>query len=153
MGYADYLSKINQTNPEYPWDRKDAKYILNVLYNDKGVYGLEKYKDPIEGLIQVPCGKVNPGETSYQTVCRKIREETGLHTTPIYLTIDKSFNCNIYIMDIGERISQWIESSKNRPWTFYIWAEWEVLANQAKLTLSLITFKRDIRRITCKKGK
>ncbi len=51
MGYADYLSRINQTNPEYPWDRKDAKYILNVLYNDKGVYGSERYKDPIEGLI------------------------------------------------------------------------------------------------------
>jgi len=36
MDYADYLSRINQTNPEYSWDRKDAKYILNILYNDKG---------------------------------------------------------------------------------------------------------------------
>ncbi len=65
MGHADYLSRINQTNPEYPWDRKDAKYILNVLYNDKGVYGSERYKNPIEGLIQVPCGKVDSEETSY----------------------------------------------------------------------------------------
>ncbi len=46
-----------------------------------------------------------------------------------------------------------MESSKNRLWTFYIWTEWEVLANQAELTPSLITFKRDIRRVTCKKGK
>src|SRR6266498_3149815 len=52
MDYADYLSRINQTNPEYPWDRKDAKYVLNILYNDKGVYGSERYKDPMEGLIQ-----------------------------------------------------------------------------------------------------
>ena len=56
-------------------------------------------------------------------------------------------------MDIGERIPQWMEPSKNGLWTFYTWAEWEVLTNQAELTPSLITFKRDIRRITCKKGK
>src|SRR6266540_5540393 len=46
-----------------------------------------------------------------------------------------------------------MEPSKNRPWTFYIWAEWKVLANQAKLIPSLITFKRDIRKVTCKKSK
>src|SRR6266498_3599714 len=46
-----------------------------------------------------------------------------------------------------------MESSKNGPWTFYTWAEWEVLANQVELTSSLITFRRDIRRVTCKKGK
>src|SRR6266498_1090492 len=46
-----------------------------------------------------------------------------------------------------------MEPSKNGPWTFYIWAEWEVLANQAELIPSLITFKRDIRRVICKKGK
>ena len=46
-----------------------------------------------------------------------------------------------------------MEPSKNGPWTFYTWAEWEVLTNQAKLTSSLITFKRDIRRVTSKKGK
>ena len=46
-----------------------------------------------------------------------------------------------------------MEPSKNGLWTFYTWAEWEVLANQAESTLSLITFKRDIRKVTCKKGK
>ena len=46
-----------------------------------------------------------------------------------------------------------MELSKNGLWIFYIWVEWEVLINQAELTLSLIIFKRDIRRVTCKKGK
>src|SRR6266540_4079370 len=46
-----------------------------------------------------------------------------------------------------------MEPSKNGLWTFYTWAEWEVLTHQVELTLSLITFKRDIKRITCKKGK
>ena len=119
MGHANYLFKINQTNPKYPWDRKDAKYILNVLYNDKGVYGLKRYKDLMEGLIQVPCGKVNPGEMSYQAICREIREETSLHTASVYLTTDKGFNYNLYTMDIGKRIPQWIESNKNGLWTFY----------------------------------
>ncbi len=41
------------------------KYILNVLYNDKGIYGSERYKNPMKGYIQVPCGKVDSGETSY----------------------------------------------------------------------------------------
>ncbi len=115
MGYANYLSRINQINHEYPWNRKDAKYVLNVLYNDKRVYRSERYKDLIEGLIQVPCGKVDSGETSYQVVCREIKEETGLHTAPVYLITDKSFNCDIYTTDIEERIPQWMESSKNRP--------------------------------------
>ncbi len=90
---------------------------------------------------------------SYQAVCREIREETNLYTTPVYLTMDKGFNCDLYTTDIGERISQQMEPSKNGPWTFYTWVEWEVLANQTELTPSLITFKRNIKRVTCKKGK
>ena len=124
-----------------------------MLYNDKGVYGSERYKDLIEGLIQVPCRKVDPGETSYQAVCRETREEIGLHTASVYLTTDKRFNCDLYTTDIGERTPQWMEPSKNRSWTFYTWAEWEVLANQVELIPSLITFRRNIRRVMCKKGK
>src|SRR6266540_5213191 len=103
MGHADYLSRMNNMQTEFPWDRKDAKYILNILYNEKGVYGLERYKDLIEGLIQVPCGKVDPEETSYQAVCRETREETGLYTAPKYLYKDDRFNCDLYITNIGER--------------------------------------------------
>ncbi len=115
IGHANYLSRINQTNSEYSWDRRDVKYVLNVLYNDKGVYGSERYKDPMGGLIQVPCGKVDPGKTSYQAVCKETREETGLHTAPVYLTTNKGFNCDLYITNIGERIPQWMEPSKNGP--------------------------------------
>src|SRR6266542_1398794 len=106
IGHADYLSKINQTNPKYPWDRKDAKYILNVLYNDKGIYGSERYKNLMKGLIQVSCKKVDLGEMFYQAVCRETREETGLHTALVYLTMNKSFDCDLYTTDIGERIPQ-----------------------------------------------
>ena len=106
MDHANYLSRINQTNPEYPWDRRNIKYILNVLYNDKGVYRSERYKDLMEGLIQVPCGKVNLGKTSYQAVCREIRKEMGLYIASVYLITDKGFNCDLYITDIEERRPQ-----------------------------------------------
>ncbi len=107
----------------------------------------------MKGLIQVSCEKVDPRKTSYQAVCREIRKEIGLHIAPVYLIKDKSFNCNLYTTDIREKIPQQIKSSKNRLQTFYIQAKWEVLTNQAELTPSFITFKRDIRRITCKKDK
>ena len=70
----------------------------------------------MEGLIQVPCGKTEKGETSYQTVCREIREETELYTVLKYLTKDNRFNCDIYTTDIteGEK-PQWMESEKNGP--------------------------------------
>ena len=51
MAYADYLSRLHQGQTEYPWDRKNAKFILNILYMKEGVYESERYKDPIKGLI------------------------------------------------------------------------------------------------------
>ena len=80
------------------------KYILNVLYNEKGVYRLERYKDPMEGLIQISCGKINSEETLYQVVCRETREETGLHIILVYFITDKGFNYNLYTTNIEERI-------------------------------------------------
>ncbi len=138
---------------EFPWDRKDAKYVLNVLYNEKGVYGLERYKDPIEGLIQVSCEKVNPGETSYQAVIRETVEETGLTSALKYLCKDDRFNCDLYTTDIGDRKSEWTESEKIGPWVFYTWAEWDEIAEQEELIPSLITFRRKIRAETSSKRK
>ncbi len=51
ISHANYLLRISQTNIKYLWDRKNIKFTLNVLYNDKEVYGSERYKDPIERLI------------------------------------------------------------------------------------------------------
>ena len=77
----------------------------------------------------------------------------GLYIVSVYLTIDKGFNCDLYIMDIGERVPQQIEPNKNRSWTFYTWVEQEVLTNQVELIPSFIIFKRNIRRVMCRKGK
>ena len=49
---------------------------------------------------------MDSGEISYQAICRETREETGLYIAPVYLIIDKEFNCDLYITNIGERIPQ-----------------------------------------------
>ena len=70
--------------------------MLNVFYIKEEVYGSERYKDPMEGLIQVPCGKVDKGEISYQAICKETREEMRLYTALKYLTKNDRFNCDIY---------------------------------------------------------
>ncbi len=57
-------------------------------------------------LIQILCKKVDIGKISYQAVYREIKKKMGLHTILVYFIIDKGFNCNLYITDIGERIFQ-----------------------------------------------
>jgi len=73
----------------------------------------------MEGLIQVPCGKVDLGETSYQAVIRETVEETGLTSVLKYLCKDDRFNCDLYTTDIGDRKLEWTESEKMGLWVFY----------------------------------
>jgi len=102
---------------------KRCKVVLNVLYNEKGVYESERYKDLMEGLIQVSCGKVDPGKTSYQAVIRETIEEAGLTSASKYLCKDDRFNCDLYTTDIRDRKPEWTESDKMSPWVFYTWPE------------------------------
>jgi len=95
---------------------------LNVLYIKEEIYESKRYKDPITGLIQVFCEKVNKKETSYQIACREIREEIDLHTVLKYLIKDNKFNYNLYTIDITEReLLQWLKLEKNESWVFYNW--------------------------------
>ncbi len=108
----------------------------------------------MEELIQVPCEKTDKREISYQAVCRETREETRLHTVPKYLTKDDRFNCDIYTTDITEEEKlQQMKPEKNGPWVLYKQEEWNMLADQKKLTSSLITFKREIWNATLPKDK
>ena len=75
MEHADFLSRMNQLRAE---DRTGVKYVLVVIYNDKGVYLSIRYGQVMEGLLQTPCGKVEPQETSIQAAQREVEEETGL---------------------------------------------------------------------------
>ena len=60
----------------------------------------------MERLIQVPCEKVDLRKTSYQVICKETRKEIRFCIVPVYLTMDKGFNYNLFTTNIKKRISQ-----------------------------------------------
>ena len=81
---------------------KEPKYVLNILYNDKGVYLSERIQENKEmyGLWQSPGGKVEKGETSEEAVLRETAEETDIELKLqdlTYLFNDPTFNYDVYI--------------------------------------------------------
>jgi len=81
---------------------KEPKYVLNILYNDKGVYLSERIQENKEmcGLWQSPGGKVEEGETSEEAVLRETAEETDIELKLqdlTYLFNDPHFNCDVYM--------------------------------------------------------
>jgi 8-oxo-dGTP pyrophosphatase MutT (NUDIX family) len=116
MAHADYLSRINQVvQPEF---RRDATFVMNILYNDKGIYLSQRSKDAkvMAGQLQVPGGKVDAGETSIEAAIRETLEETNLKVKPIYWSIDHEFNTDIYLCKLrGTEWPEWTEKDKNGP--------------------------------------
>ncbi len=78
---------------------------MNVLYNNEKIYELEKYKNLIKRLIQVSCRKVNKEKILYQAICKEIKEKMNLYIILIYLKKNKRFNYDLYIIEIGDKIS------------------------------------------------
>ena len=66
MEQADCLSRINNIEVEAndKQYRTDATYVLIVTYNKEGIWMSERYKAPMKGKLQTPCGKVEEGKTS-----------------------------------------------------------------------------------------
>jgi len=54
----------------------------------------------------VLCRKVNKEKISYQILYKKIRKEIDLYIALVYFIIDKNFNYDFYIIDIGDRVFQ-----------------------------------------------
>src|SRR5947207_12731419 len=81
---------------------KEPKYVLNILYNDRGVYLSERIQENKEmcGLWQSPGGKVEEDETSEEAVLRETVEETDIELKLqdlTYLFNDPHFNCDVYM--------------------------------------------------------
>src|SRR5947207_1251459 len=62
---------------------KEPKYVLNILYNDRGVYLAERIQENKEmcGLWQSSSGKVEEGEISEEAALRETAEETDIELT------------------------------------------------------------------------
>ena len=81
---------------------KEPKYVLNILYNDRGVYLSERIQENKEmcGLWQSPGGKVKEGEISEEAVLRETAEKTDIELKLQdlnYLFNDPYFNCDVYM--------------------------------------------------------
>src|ERR1044072_6695436 len=134
MEQADCLSRIGSAQVEAndKQYRTDATYVLIVTYNKEGIWMSEKYKAPMKGKLQTPCGKVEEGKTSWMAAVRELEEETGIKG-PImeYWGTDKQFNCDIYLYQLeAEDTMERMELEKNSEWRLFTLEEYRTLARQ-----------------------
>jgi len=64
----------------------------------------ERYKVPMKGKLQTPCGKVEEGESLWMAAIKELEEETNIKgPTMEYWGVDKQFNCDIYLYQLEEK--------------------------------------------------
>ena len=114
------------------------KFVLNILYNDYGVYLSKRYSEEMKGLLQSPCGKVEEGETSIKAVWRETWEETGIDLDDKdlkFLLNDPKYNCDVYFSRLKPDVRpKRTESEKNSLWKCYSFDKYEKLAKENKTT-------------------
>ena len=132
MEQADCLSRINYIEIEAndKQYRTNAIYVLIVTYNKEGIWMSERYKAPMRGKLQTPCGKVEKGETLWMAAVRELEEETGIKgPTMEYQGTDKQFNCDIYLYQLEEEDTmEQMESEKNSELRLFTLEKYRALA-------------------------
>ena len=93
---------------------------------------------------QVPCGKVEKGETSIQVAHREVYEETGLsipHKRFKFLINDPDFDCDMYVCKLkDDELPLRTEPDNMSEWMFYPWQSLNVLTQQGRTTPSITKF-------------
>src|ERR1044072_6578723 len=94
---------------------------------------------------QVPCGKVEKGQTSLKSAQRETQEETNLRI-PIkafqYIGNDPTFNCDMYKVKLYEdEVPELTEPHNMMVWMYYPWNTWYKIAEENRTTLSLVTYQ------------
>ena len=117
---------------------KEPKYVLNILYNDRGIYLSERIQENKEmcGLWQSPGGKVEEGETSEEAVLRETAEETDIELKLqdlTYLFNDPYFNCDVYMTKLQKnQMPQQTEPEKQGPWIHFAFKTYHQYAKNKK---------------------
>jgi len=82
--------KLTLHNIELPDGRKSTREVINhpggvaILAIDEQdrVYLVKQYRKPLEKeILEIPAGKLNPGEDPFLCAQRELKEETGLTAT------------------------------------------------------------------------
>ena len=132
---------------------KEPKYVLNILYNDRGVYLSERIRENKEmyGLWQSPGGKVEEHETSEEAVLRETMEETDLELKLqdlTYLFNDPNFNCDVYMTKLSKnQIPQQTEPEKQGPWMHFAFKTYHQYAKNQKTTPTHATYITELLRL------
>src|ERR1044072_8749310 len=98
-------------------------------------------------LYQIPRGKNEEEETTRQGAVRETFEETGINLKSRrlkFVVYDPKFDCNIYAYKILNVTPEQKEPDKMSAWCQYPWQSFKILKDRKKLTLSLITYYREI---------
>ena len=52
--------------------------VIAAVKNDGKMIMVKQFRKPAERvMLEVPAGKIDPGETPFETACRELKEETG----------------------------------------------------------------------------
>ena len=115
-----------------------SKFVLNILYNDYGVYLSKKYSEEMKGLLQSFCEKVDEGETLIKAVWREIWGETDIDLDDKdykFLFNDPKYNCDIYFSRLKPDVKpKRTELEKNSLWKCYSFDKYEKLTKENKTT-------------------
>src|ERR1044071_4994682 len=125
----------------------EPDYVLTILYNEERIYMSQRKnpKKPIYLKYQVPCGKVDPRESSLQVAWRETKEETDLALPAKrfqFLGNDEDFNCDMYAVHLlPHEVPQRTEPQNMTVWMYYPWTVWYKMAQQGRTTPSLTKFR------------
>ncbi|HEY6437751.1 MAG TPA: NUDIX domain-containing protein, partial [Ignavibacteriaceae bacterium] len=131
---------FTETSEEESDFHEGPKYVLNVIYNNKGIY-LSRRNDPRKIMYnqwQSPGGKVEKGETSVEANLRETEEETGIKLKEencIFIFNDPKYNCDVYVTKIEDNVyPQWTEPNKQGPWIHYTLNQYQDMARREETT-------------------
>jgi 8-oxo-dGTP pyrophosphatase MutT (NUDIX family) len=154
IGPPDTLSRLlpDTIKSMEVWKRPElmtpnqADFVLVVIYDEKVIYLSKRLGKPMQGLLQTPCGKVDPGESSLCAAVRETEEETGIkfdQADLIFVANDPDFNCDLYIA-VSDKVPKLTEPTKMDKWVPHTYKQYFDKARQGLLTPSHTKFHEEI---------
>ena len=103
--FGFYVRPPNEDTPCNCTISEEPNYVMNILFNDYGVYLSQRIQPEKEmyNLLQAPEGKVEESEDFIEAAWRETWEETGIdcdENDMKFILNDLEYNCDMYITRI-----------------------------------------------------